>query len=190
MLFWEKFICPAGDSSSCAMMVMCTGTSFAFCSSDLPPPIPPRTCSSPQLMSHLIQCPGSHGDVITVICVMEHRDLDSVWSFRRAFFKVSPVGIQFTCNRPSETLFFFPGALKCLCGTIATMFSQASGRDSQDLLAVFPSWLHLLDGEDNCMLSVPLSTSDLHYNCWQSGENCQVVSTGAFTLLGHAFWFS
>ena len=43
-------------------------------------------------------------------------------------------------------------------------------------LAVFPSWLHLLDGEDNCMLSVPLSTSDLHHSCWQSGENCQVVS--------------
>ena len=30
--------------------------------------------------------------------------------------------------------------------------------------AVFPSWLYFLDGEDNCMLSVPLSTSDLHYS--------------------------
>ena len=56
--------------------------------------------------------------------------------------------------------------------------------------AVFPSWLHLLDGEDNCMLSVPLSTSDLHYSSWQSGEICQVLSTGAFTLLCHAFRFS
>ena len=28
---------------------------------------------------------------------------------------------------------------------------------------VFPSWLYLLDGEDNCMLSVPFSTSDLHW---------------------------
>ena len=37
------------------------------------------------------------------------------------------------------------------------------------IFAVFPSWLHLLDGEDNCMLSVPLSTSDLHYSRWQSG---------------------
>ena len=51
--------------------------------------------------------------------------------------------------------------------------------------AVFPSWLHLLDGEDNCMLSVPLSTSDLHYSSWQSGEVCQVLSTGAFTLFCH-----
>ena len=55
---------------------------------------------------------------------------------------------------------------------------------------VFPSWLYLLDFEDNCMLSVPFSTSDLHYSCWQSGENCQVVSAGAFTLLCYAFWFS
>ena len=56
--------------------------------------------------------------------------------------------------------------------------------------AVFLSWFHLLDGEDNCMLSVPLSTSDLHCSSWQSGEICQVLSTGACTLLCHAFWFS
>ena len=34
------------------------------------------------------------------------------------------------------------------------------------------------------------STSDLHCGFWQSGENCQVVSAEAFTLLYHAFWFS
>ena len=44
--------------------------------------------------------------------------------------------------------------------------------------------------EDKCMLSVPSSTSDLHFSCWQSGENCQVVSARAFTLLSHALWFS
>ena len=33
------------------------------------------------------------------------------------------------------------------------------------------------------MLSVPLSTSDLHYSC-------QVMSTGSFKLFCHAFWFS
>ena len=37
--------------------------------------------------------------------------------------------------------------------------------------AVFPSCLQLLDCDDNCVLSVPLSTSDLHY----SGEICQVL---------------
>ena len=56
--------------------------------------------------------------------------------------------------------------------------------------ALFPSCEQLLDCDDKCMLSVPLSTSDLHFYRWQSGENCQVVSTGAFTLLCHAFWFS
>ena len=55
-------------------------------------------------------------------------------------------------------------------------------------LVVFPSWLYLLDGEDNCMLSVPFSTSDLHFSCWQSGENCQVVAAGGFTLPGYAFF--
>ena len=34
----------------------------------------------------------------------------------------------------------------------------------------------------NACCSVPLSTSDLHYSRWQSGEICQVLSTGAFTL--------
>ena len=90
---------------------------------------------------------------------------------------------------PLGQFFLFPVALKCWCGTIATMFSQAPRRDSQDLYC-FPSWLYLLDGEDNCMLSVPFSTSDLHYSCWQSDENCQVLSAGAFTLLCYAFWFS
>ena len=41
--------------------------------------------------------------------------------------------------------------------------------------AVFPLWLCLLDGEDNCMLSVPFSTSDFHYSFWQSGANCQAM---------------
>ena len=54
---------------------------------------------------------------------------------------------------------------------------------------VFPSWLYLLDGDDNCMLSVPSGTSDLQSCCWQSGENCQAVSAGTFTLLCYAFWF-
>ena len=56
--------------------------------------------------------------------------------------------------------------------------------------AVFLSWFHLLGGEDDCMLSVPLSTSDLHYSSWLSGEICQVLFIGACTLLCHAFWFS
>ena len=62
------------------------------------------------------------------------------------------------------------GIQKCSCGTIATMFSQASGRDSQ---------------EDNCMLSAPLSTIGLHYSRWQGGGICQVLSTEAFTLFCH-----
>ena len=40
--------------------------------------------------------------------------------------------------------------------------------------------MHLLDGEDMCMLSVPCSSSDLHFSCWQSGENCQAVAADAW----------
>ena len=52
-------------------------------------------------------------------------------------------------------------------------------------VAVFPSCLHLLDCDDNSMMSVPLSTSDFHCSRWQSGEICQWLSTGAITLLCH-----
>ena len=95
MLFWVKFICPAGDSSSCAIVVMCTGTTVVFCSSDESPPT-------------------------------------YIHSSTNTIFKVSLVGIQFAHYRPSETLFLFPWGLKCWCGTIATMFLQAPGRDSHD----------------------------------------------------------
>ena len=105
LLFWVMFIYHAGDSSSCAMVVMCTGMSIVFCSSD----------ESPQTSIH---------------------------SSTNTFFNVSPVGIQFTYNRASETFFLFPGFHKCRCGTIATMFSQAPRRDSQDFHC-FPSCVPL-----------------------------------------------
>ena len=127
----------------------------------------------------VVMCTGTS----TVLCSSDESPLTHIHSSTNTFFKVSLVGIQFTYNRPSETFFLFRGALKCWCGTIATMFSQAPRRDSQDLCC-----FSLV--EDNCVLSVPLSTSDVHYSCWQSGKNCKVVSAGAFTLLCHAFRFS
>ena len=55
------------------------------------------------------------------------------------------------------------------------------------VLAVFPSHLLHLHCDDSCKKSVPLRTSDLHYSRWQSGEICQELSTGAFTLLCRVF---
>ena len=55
--------------------------------------------------------------------------------------------------------------------------------------AVFPSWMYLLGGDDNCNLSVPFSTSDLHFSCWQSGANCQAMAAEAFMMLNYALWF-
>ena len=52
-------------------------------------------------------------------------------------------------------------------------------------IAFFPSCQRLLGCDDKCILSPLLSTSGLHYSRWQSGEICQVLSTGAFTLFCH-----
>ena len=61
LLLWVKFIYTPGVSSSCDMVGMCTGISFAFCSPGSPSFFPPRTCSSPPLVPPLIHCPGYHG---------------------------------------------------------------------------------------------------------------------------------
>ena len=47
--------------------------------------------------------------------------------------KASLIGIYFTDNWPSVSLFLFLVTIKCWCGTIATMFSQVLERDSHDL---------------------------------------------------------
>ena len=96
---------------------------------------------------------------------------------------------EFTYDRPSETFFLFPGAQVLVWHQYHHVLASSWTRQSRPL-PFFPSWMYLLDGDDNCMFSVPFSTSDLHYSCWQSGENCQVVSAGAFTLLCYACWFS
>ena len=152
MLFWVKFLCPAGDSSSCAMVVMCTGTSIVYCSSDESPPT----------------------YIHSFTRMSRSRRLES------SLHTIDPL----------RHFFLFPGALKCWCGTIATMFSQAPKRDSQDLCFFFPRGCTFSMAKTIACYPCQLSTSDLHYSCWQSCENCQVVSAGAFTLLCHAFWFS
>ena len=61
-----------------------------------------------------------------------------------------------------------PGFHKLLSVTVTTF-------------AVFPSWMYLLSGDDNCMLSVPSSTCDLHISCCQGGDICQAVAADAST---------
>ena len=63
-----------------------------------------------------------------------------------------------------------PGFHKLLSDTVTT-------------LAVFPSWMYLLGGDDNCMLSVPSSACDLHICCWP-------VAAAALTLFNYALYFS
>ena len=49
------------------------------------------------------------------------------------------------------------------------------------IFAVFPSWLHLLDGEDKNMLFRTIKHERPSLQQLQSGVICQVLSTGAFT---------
>ena len=103
--------------------------------------------------------------------------------FQKRFFQVNerfdPLrGFSFSLELSSAGVAPLPPSYHKLLSETVTTF------------AVFPSWMYLLDGEDNCMLSVPFSTSDLHFSCWQSGENCQAVAAGAFMFLGYALWFS
>ena len=95
----------------------------------------------------------------------------------------------FTNNRPSVSLFLFLGTVKCWCGTIAPC-SVKLFDETVKTFAFFSSYMYLLDGDDNCMLSVPCSTSDFTLVLGKVAKNCQAVAAGAFTLLGYALWFS
>ena len=118
----------------------------------------------------------SHFRVLDKCGPSEGFSLMNTHSSKNAFFKASTIGTYFTNILILSVAILFSD---CWCGTTATMFSQAAQRDSHDLCR-FPSWMYFLDGDDNCMLSVPFSTSDLHFNCWQSGANCHAMAVEVF----------
>ena len=108
-----------------------------------------------------------------------------IHSSKYAFLNVPPTGIQYgsigiyieglvpLCLLSSAGVApLSPGFLKLLSDTVTTF-------------AVFPSWMYLLGGDDNCMLSVPSSTCDPHISCWQGGDICQAIATAAFTLFSY-----
>ena len=90
-------------------------------------------------------------------------------SSKNAFFNASLIGIFFT-----NTL----------------ILSVASPLRSYQVLVWnhCPTTFAVLDGDDNCMLSVPFSTSDLHLSCWQSSANCHAMAAEAFMMLNYALW--
>ena len=110
-------------------------------------------------------------------------------SSKYALFKVSPVGFHNTCSLTLWVLSLHLGFTSAGVAPFVTTFRKLLD-ETVKTFAVFPSCLQLLDCDDNCMLSDPLSTSALHYSRWQSGEICQVFSTGAFTLFCHVFMVS
>ena len=96
-------------------------------------------------------------------------------SSKEAFFKVSSIGIYFV-------------NILIPCGLSLLSCFQVSV--TVTTFAVFTSWMYLLGGDDNCMLSVPSSTCDLHISCWQGGDICQAIAAATFTLFNYALWFS
>ena len=140
----------------------------------------------PYLQAHLFT-------IVLLLCPMCSSDESPpayCHSSKYALFKVSPDGIHNKCSNAICGAFLLIWVSKVLVWHHCRHVLASSWTRQSRPLLFFPSWLYLLDGEDNCMLSVPFSTSDLHFSCWQSGENCQAVAAGAFTLLGYAFWFS
>ena len=61
------------------------------------------------IVAMVVMCAGTS----IVFCSSGESPLTYIHSSTNTFFEASTVGIQFTCNRPSETFFLFPGALKC-----------------------------------------------------------------------------
>ena len=83
-------------------------------------------------------------------------------SSKNAFFKASLIGIYFTNTLILSVAFPLLRSYQVLvwhhCHQV---FTSCSARQSR-ALPFFPSWMYVLDGDDNCMLSVPFSTSDIH----------------------------
>ena len=63
-----------------------------------------------------------------------------------------------------------PGFLKLFSDTVTTF-------------AVFPSWIYLLGGDDDCMLAVPSGTCELHISCWQGSDSCQAIAAAVFDVV-------
>ena len=134
---------------------------------------------------------------LSVWCLFSFPHFDCMMSRRRPT-TIPPSTPCLRCRRLESTIravmffvmhFLLSEFQKCCSGTIATTLLQTSGRDSQNFRC-FSLVLLSSRFDDKCMLSVPPSTSDLHYSRWQSDEICQVLSTGAFTLFCHVFMVS
>ena len=116
----------------------------------------------------------------------EYRDLDKIDLSKRQTASFTSVDTMNKEYRDLDKIDLDAPRLALYQPDIANMFLQYPGRGSQGL-RFLPRVKHLLGCDDNFMLSVPSSTNDLNNSRWQSGEICQVLSTGDFTLFCHVF---
>ena len=136
----------------------------------------------------LLNCPAS--------CLMSKRISIAFCSSDKsplayALFKVWSVGIHNTCSNAFCGV-FHPIWVSRSAGVAP--FSSCYRKlldETVKTFAVFPRGCTFsMDGEDNCMLSVPFSSRDLHYSSRQGGRIYQVLTTGALTLGCHVFMVS
>ena len=105
-----------------------------------------------------------------------------------AFIKASSIGIVFTNTLILSVGYPFSHVIKCWCAPVPPGFLKLLS-DTVTTFAVFPSWLNLLGGDDDCMLSVPSGTCELHISCWQGSDSCQAIAAEVLTLFNYALWF-
>ena len=103
----------------------------------------------------MLQCPGSHGDVLTVICVMVHKGLDCAVPFWRSVTDEHHLLVWH---------YYHP------------VFTSCSAWQSRPL-PFFPP------GCTFSVLSVPSSTCALHIRCWRGGDICQAIAAESFTFV-------
>ena len=127
LLFWVKFICFAEDSLSCAMVVMCTGTSFSFCCSAAD-----THRSSNRFFSNGVSfSPMFLG--VTVLCSL----FSVVWCIRASIVLCPSEGVSMM-NTHSSTKSIFQGLFDW--DLLYKHFEPLCGRSPLFSLLNIPSW--------------------------------------------------
>ena len=104
---------------------------------------------------------------------------------------ICAVQFDHTANRTLNALDSRPSVIckhLCVPKQVKSGFHQLLS-DTVTTFAVFPSWMYLLGGDVNCMLSEPSCTCDPRISCWQGGDICQAIATAASTLYLLSVWF-
>ena len=97
---------------------------------------------------------------------------------------MSSIGIQNACISALKGRFSTSWFRQCCVAPLPPRFRNFLN-EAVKSITLLPRVHNFSIVTTDAQLSVLLSTSDLHHCRWQSGEICQVLSTGACTLFCH-----